>query len=276
MLVSIVMPAWRSQATIGAAVQSLLVQTHEDWEAVIAADDHFDYLGFLAKRGIEDRRLRCVPTERQRSGPAAARNRALAEARGEVIAVLDADDLYAPTRIEKLAPLAQEAGAAVDAVAVEDNEGRRINTGFPLSGRVRAISAEDILTGGVPLHGLFRRTAMPEGWPDVFFCDDVVMNLELLSQAGNYLLLPEALYRYRVHPQSICHAPDAGLKAEAAYRAVLDELGRGGFRLSQEIRAAAIAGFEERRARNASFLAAQRAGEVSDFQDFLARNGERA
>ena len=37
--VSVLIPAYRAEATLARAVRSLLAQTHEDWQAVIASDD---------------------------------------------------------------------------------------------------------------------------------------------------------------------------------------------------------------------------------------------
>lgn len=270
MLVSIVMPAWRAGTTIARAVQSLIDQTHEDWELLIAADDGADYLALLADQGISDPRLSCSPTLLPQSGPAPARNHALASARGEIVANLDADDAFAPERLAKLAPLALEYGAAVDSVAVIDEAGVEMNRGLERDELLSGLSAQNILDCGVPLHSVFRRDGMPEGWPAVYFCDDVVMNLELVSQAEAFKLLAEPLYYYHVRADSICHRPGAAKAADSAYGKVIKTLKAGGYRMTSEVRALALDGFEERRAVNAAFARAEAAGEAKTFQEFIA------
>ena len=271
MLVSVVMPAWRAETTIRDAVQSLIDQSLKDWELIIAADDGEDYKALLAEQGLKDQRISCYPTPRPQIGPAPARNHALKHAQGEIVANLDADDAFAPDRLAMLAPLAAEHGAAIDAVAVISEAGQQINTGLSPEEKISEMTAEIILGCGAPLHSVFRRHLMPGGWPDVYFCDDVVMNLELRSQAPGFKLHKAPLYRYHVRADSICHRPDAAEAADTAYRTVIDTLKEGGFRMTEEVRNLALEGFEQRRRTNAAFAVAQAAGEVKTFQDFLAR-----
>lgn len=101
-LVSVVMPARNAASTIGGAIESLLAQSITDWELLIVDDGSDDDTAAVAGRyGASDRRVRLL------AGPAkgepAARNVALAEARGRLIAMLDADDLALPGRLERQA-----------------------------------------------------------------------------------------------------------------------------------------------------------------------------
>ena len=61
-LVSVIIPAYRAEATLPAAVRSLLAQTCPSWQAIIASDDGVDYLAVLARAGIHDERLQQVST----------------------------------------------------------------------------------------------------------------------------------------------------------------------------------------------------------------------
>lgn len=93
--VSVVMPAYNCAATVRDAVDSVLAQDDIDLELIVVDDGSTDGTrDVLAGYGKRLRLLR-----QANAGPAAARNRALALARGEYIAFLDADDLWLPGKL---------------------------------------------------------------------------------------------------------------------------------------------------------------------------------
>ena len=105
--VSVVIPAYNAATTVGEAVRSALAQTMADLE-VIVSDDGSDPPIADALRGIDDERLRVtrLPVNR---GVGAARNAAVAEARGPLVAQLDADDLWYPDHLESMLPAFDDA-----------------------------------------------------------------------------------------------------------------------------------------------------------------------
>ncbi len=94
-LVTVVMPCHNNGATLEAAVASVLQQDYPNWELVIVdeASDSATQQA-LQRAAVPDGRIRIVHKEKKNA--AAARNRGIAEARGEYIAFLDADDIYYP------------------------------------------------------------------------------------------------------------------------------------------------------------------------------------
>jgi glycosyltransferase involved in cell wall biosynthesis len=98
-LVSIVVPTYNRMQYLPAAIDSVLAQTFESWELIIADDGSDDetraYLQTL------ERRSRISVLQLTHSGnPGAARNAALRAARGEYVAFLDSDDTWMPTKLE--------------------------------------------------------------------------------------------------------------------------------------------------------------------------------
>ena len=82
------------------SVNSILDQSVEDFEYIIVvdgpvSDDKLQYLN-----SIDDNRVRVIWLEKN-SGPARARNTGIAEAKGEYLAIQDADDISDPRRLEK-------------------------------------------------------------------------------------------------------------------------------------------------------------------------------
>jgi len=93
------MPVWKPhERHFRDAVESLLRQTMTDWELVIVEDPSpIQVAPWLADYG--DPRIRLV-TNSERTSLVDQRNRTLSEARGEFVAVLDADDVCEPIRLE--------------------------------------------------------------------------------------------------------------------------------------------------------------------------------
>ncbi len=91
-LVSVVMPVYNRGAIVGAAVESVLAQTYENFELIIV-DDNSDDNSAEAVRSYDDPRIRVIKSD-ERLGVSGARNRALQDARGQVIAYLDSDNTW--------------------------------------------------------------------------------------------------------------------------------------------------------------------------------------
>ncbi|WBO22667.1 glycosyltransferase family 2 protein [Sphingomonas abietis] len=123
--ISVVMAAYNGSAFIRETIEGVLAQSVADFEIIVADDaSKDDTLAVLAT--IDDPRLRVLPAERN-GGPAVARTRAMAVARGRFIVGLDQDDLCSPDRFEKqLAYLDAHADVALVASTIEMFEGDRI------------------------------------------------------------------------------------------------------------------------------------------------------
>jgi len=102
-LVSVIIPAHNSERFIAATLMSALTQTHAALEVIVIDDGSTDATAAIVDRFIaNDRRVRMI--RQPQGGVARARNRGIAEARGDYIAPLDADDLWHPEKIaEQLA-----------------------------------------------------------------------------------------------------------------------------------------------------------------------------
>lgn len=96
-LISVGMPAYNAELHIGEAIESILGQSFPDWELIVVNDGSTD--GTLERiESFKDPRIKCVSQEN--GGPAVGYNRALAESRGQYFAILNADDVCYPDRLE--------------------------------------------------------------------------------------------------------------------------------------------------------------------------------
>ena len=126
-LVSILMAAYNAEKTIGYAIRSVLKQTFRDWELIVINDCSVDGTED-AVRSFDDPRIRLLTNEIN-MGVGKTRRKGLDAARGEWIAVLDSDDMWAPEKLEKQLKLARETGAELifTASAFVDNDGNPID-----------------------------------------------------------------------------------------------------------------------------------------------------
>ncbi len=111
--VSILMAAYNAEKTIAAAVSSVLAQSWGDYALIVVDDGSSDRTAAILEelRHSDDRiRLYRNPVN---SGVSATRYRALQEARGEWVAILDSDDMWKPDKLEKQMELQKRTGGDV-------------------------------------------------------------------------------------------------------------------------------------------------------------------
>lgn len=100
-LVSIIMAACNCAAYVGEAIESSIQQTYENWELLCIDDGSTDGTRDIVRHYIDrDERIRLICNE-ENLGAAGARNRGIEQARGEFIAILDADDVSLPDRLAR-------------------------------------------------------------------------------------------------------------------------------------------------------------------------------
>ena len=96
-MISVVMPAYNAEETIGQVIESVLAQTYTDFEFIIVDDGSADStLSIAQSYAARDPRIRVIAAEHQGNG--GARNVGLQLAAGPWIAVMDADDQAMPER----------------------------------------------------------------------------------------------------------------------------------------------------------------------------------
>lgn len=97
--VSVVIPAFNCSATIQEAVATARAQTHRPVEIIVVDDASSDDT-LMKLQAVAGRDLVILRNMRN-AGGAASRNRGIDAARGDVIALLDADDLWEPSKLER-------------------------------------------------------------------------------------------------------------------------------------------------------------------------------
>jgi teichuronic acid biosynthesis glycosyltransferase TuaG len=112
-LVSVIMPAFNASATIRGSINSALRQEHHSLEVLVADDGSTDATrDVVLSLAATDPRVRLLRTK-DRSGPAGARNVAIAAASGRWIAFLDSDDVWHPAKLARQLRIARERAASL-------------------------------------------------------------------------------------------------------------------------------------------------------------------
>lgn len=92
-MVSIIIPLYNKEETVAQTLTCVFQQTYQDFEVVVVDDGSTDQSAAIVDR-FTDSRIRLI--KQKNGGVSAARNRGIAEARGEYVAFLDADDEWKP------------------------------------------------------------------------------------------------------------------------------------------------------------------------------------
>ncbi len=102
-MISLIMATYNNEREISLAIASVLAQDYTDWELLVVNDASTDATpAILRDFAARDRRVMVLDNERN-LGRVLSRNRAIEKARGEFIAVLDADDVALPDRLSRQA-----------------------------------------------------------------------------------------------------------------------------------------------------------------------------
>jgi succinoglycan biosynthesis protein ExoO len=107
-LVSVVMPAYNAEKYIGEAIQSVLNQTYRNFELIIVDDGSADKTWEIIQ-SYNDSRIIAI-RHQQNKGIAEAIDTALDIAKGKWVALIDADDVWLPERLEKLVGILEGSG----------------------------------------------------------------------------------------------------------------------------------------------------------------------
>ena len=218
-LISVIVAAYNASGTLETCVGSILAQTHQNVEVIIVDDVSRDNTVDVA-RGLmrDDARVQLV----QRSangGPGGARNSGLDAARGEWVAVVDADDTILPQRLEKMlaAAQAQQADIVFDNLNYISTRGTSLylDPASDLFGPLALTRYIDSHLAASPdpvlgfLKPLIRRAPIEDNHirydPALRIGEDTMLILNLYAVGARVCVLRDAWYQYYRRPGSISY-----------------------------------------------------------------------
>jgi glycosyltransferase involved in cell wall biosynthesis len=214
--VSVVIPAYNAQRTLAQTLESVIVQTMSDLEVIVVDDGSTDATAVTVE-GFSDPRVKLV--RRENGGVGAARNTGIAQAHGEWVAFLDADDMWVPQKLERQLTLMHESPGSLASQAgaylVDDDLNR--------------LAIRHCVPDPEPLLAFLRFQNLPAA------ASSWIVNRELLSSIGGFdtellriedwefsirlarfakpLCIDEPLTLYRYHETNRSHDLDAHVAA---------------------------------------------------------------
>jgi glycosyltransferase involved in cell wall biosynthesis len=235
-VVSLLLPARNEEALLPFALADLRAQTLREIEIIVIDDGSTDETAALARRAAEDdSRIRVIQTAGV--GIPAALNLGLAEARGEFIARMDADDRCPLERLEKqVALLRARSELGLASCLIGPPPGERYAGGYAayaewVNSLVEPadIKRERFIECPVVHPTMLVRRDAPVaagGWREGDFPEDYDLVLRLIERGVQIAKVPELLYYWRDRPQRASRIdPRYSPEAFAALKA--DYLSRG-------------------------------------------------
>ncbi|MCK6507641.1 glycosyltransferase family 2 protein [Myxococcota bacterium] len=202
MRISVLLPAWRAEKTVGEAVADVLGQRWRDLELIVIHQGGDDPTLEVLRR-VRDPRFHLL--RRDEPGTALALEMGRAAASGEWIGRMDADDRCPPTRLAEQVAHADRTGAPVLSCRVEPFPGgREAYCAWQNSLCTHEQMAAERFIEVPWFHATM--LARPEaldavgGWRPGDFLEDYDLVLRLFAAGIRQEKLPEVRYRWRIHP----------------------------------------------------------------------------
>ena len=226
-LLSIVVPVYRPSIWyFEECVLSVINQTYQRWELCLCDDgsDVAELTRSMQSFAAHDPRIRVMVME-QNGGISRTTNRALADARGEFVLLLDHDDLLEP---DALAEVAKAAISYDDVDIVYTDEDKLDQIDRPHHPQFKPDWDPELLLSYPYLGHLtgFRRQLLADigGFrPEFDGSQDFDVMLRASERARRVVHIPKVLYHWRVVAGSAAGDPDAKPWAYAASRRVLED-----------------------------------------------------
>ena len=211
-LVSVIIPAYNAEAFIAETLESVLTQTYRHIEVLVVDDGSQDRTAEIVRK-FADKDARVSQIQQANAGVVASRNRAIQLAKGELIAPLDADDIWMVDNLEKQVNCIQHADASVGVVYAWSFD---IDEQSQPTGKFHAFTIEGSVYGTLLCHcflsnassSLIRKTCfeksglyrtqkdLPQG------CEDWDLYLRL-AEFYEFKAVPSFLVGYRKHFNSM-------------------------------------------------------------------------
>jgi glycosyltransferase involved in cell wall biosynthesis len=211
-LVSVIVPCYNAEVYLEKAIGSITGQTYANLEIICVNDGSKDETGAILERlAVKDRRIKVVHNEKNLK-LIGTLNKAVALARGEFIARMDADDVSLPRRIEEQVEVFRQnprCDVVSMAVSVINYEGRMLGriTDFdctgPLACTFVALFNPPVNHPAVMVRAEVLKKYQYRESPVVIHVEDYDLWARLLLDGKEFYNIQEPLFLYRLNKQGV-------------------------------------------------------------------------
>lgn len=229
--ISVVVPVYNAEKHILETLRSIAAQTFEDFDVAVVDDCSTDNSASIIQRFCkQDDRFKYYRMDRNSGGPAGPRNLGIAVTSSDYVAFCDADDLWAPFKLEVQMDVARRAGPAIITTAVRGfTDGDIVD---PLPPSQGPVSVKEIPHGALLLRNWVALSSVlaSRTWLSAagefntarshVAVEDFDMWLRITSLGGKVVRIGTPLVHYRKSPTQI--SADKGMMLRKA----LDVIGK--------------------------------------------------
>ena len=219
------MPANKAETFISRSVQSVLSQSYTNWELIIISNDGVDYLSVLENHGITDKRIKFVSANK--TGVSYARNIGLENARGNIIANLDSDDMFYREKLKYCVPIVKQnylVSCALDICDSNGNTLRYVGETKEKDGILQSSKYKQVNFSGDNMI-LFDRTKIQCTYDENLSCaEDLEFLLQCFEFVDHTYHVSTPLHKYYKKPNSITNNVDSHKEFTAAKIELLSRL----------------------------------------------------
>ena len=202
-MISIVIPVYKSEKTLGGCLESLMAQTYQDIEMICVIDGSPDQCGEICDAyAKKDARIKSI--KRENGGVSSARNRGIDEASGDYIMFVDSDDTVEPDYCEKMWKAYEETGAELVLCGFHHwYVGRDVhkspsNPGVYDTKKYVADFLKFYQEGflNMPWNKLFKKELTGRFDTSLSLGEDLLFNIDYLKKCSKVTVIPDALIHY--------------------------------------------------------------------------------
>ncbi|MDP2923090.1 MAG: glycosyltransferase [Candidatus Omnitrophota bacterium] len=201
--ISVIIPTFNCGKYISDAIKSVLSQRYTDYEIIVVDDGSIDNTKDILHSYIDKGIVKYI--YQKNKGLPGARNTGIKEAKGEFIALLDADDEFMPGTLDKCFSAINQSGAdwcITDILRLENGKEEIKRSQVPVDNYLINILKRDFIRWAV----FFKKKVLFE----IDLYDEAMINREdwdinirLIEANKKFLYIPEPLYKYKIRKKSI-------------------------------------------------------------------------
>ncbi|MBU0686405.1 MAG: glycosyltransferase [Candidatus Margulisbacteria bacterium] len=213
---SVVIPLYKGAPFIESTLDSVLAQTYNNYEIILVNDESPDNVGEIVKKYIADHPgVKFIYIEQKNKGLGGARNSALKQASGDIIAILDQDDIWYPEKLARVAKIYREhPEISITTHNLHDLRDGKI-VGVLKNGPGAADMQRALLYSGNLLSTpavTFKKSIIEdvgyfsEDKEQSFLCEDYDLWLRAAAAGHKFYFMPEILGGYTLHANNFTNS----------------------------------------------------------------------